>query len=206
IRRDSPDPARHRLGAENQARMRLHRVVDELAATQHVTGIGTAARWRTLLGMAVIGALVIGAVMFAAFRVGSAISASHTPSDIEYRRAAADAMVLLLGPDTADPDRSHRILDHATGDFYDEFGQSATAYTEFVRRNGTVARAVIDATAVSERAGANVAVLVVATVTYARARPQHSTATVLPTRHFRLRVGVVAVDGTLKVEAVHYLP
>lgn len=76
---------------------------------------------------------------------------SGRTSDAEYERIATDRVTLLLSPDYRQPGRAQRILAGATGEFYDEFAQSADAYTTFVKSRGTVAEGTVDGAALSGR-------------------------------------------------------
>ncbi|GAA1479829.1 hypothetical protein GCM10009624_02690 [Gordonia sinesedis] len=213
------------LADERAARAELRRAIDDLVVAEHAAGLRRPVRriWWLALAVAVVGALVVAGVS-----VGAATRSVRGYTDADYRRAAAAEMRLLLSPNHTEPQQVRRILDGATGGFYDEFAQSADSYTAFVRRNGTIAGASIDGTGLSRRDGDDAVVLVAATVEY---RPPGASAssdgetsadretTTGPetntdrgtnaapdTRQFRLRVFVTPDDGRLKVGAVQYLP
>ena len=77
-------------------------------------------------------------------------ASGHT-TDADYEQAATDRVTMLLSPDYRQPGRAQRILAGATGEFHDEFAQSADAYTKFVKSRGTVAEGTVDGAAISGR-------------------------------------------------------
>ena len=184
------------LENERGARAELSSALDDLLDAEVDAGLRPGVRriWWVLVGLVVIGAVVAAGVGVAAW-----VRAAHAYTDDDYRETATEVTSLLLSADPADPARARRILDRATGGFHDEFAQSASSYTEYVRRTGTVGDATVDASGVSARSGDDATVLVAAAVSY---RGQQQT----PVREFRLTMLVVPDDGALKVSAVKYLP
>nr|WP_212763490.1 hypothetical protein [Gordonia araii] len=170
------------LAAERQARAELDDIRDG----------GPPRRERIVLALAAVAAL---SGIIAAFISGRA------PSDEDFQRAAAERVNLLLSSDPDQPDRAKRILAGATGEFHDEFAQSADAYTTFVRARGTVSDGRVQGTGMTARLGDQAEVLVLATVDLP-ASPQ------APARStdFRLRVVVADEDGVFKLAKVQYLP
>lgn len=181
-----------RLDEMRASRAELRAARDELETAEVEAGLRRPdRRWLWLSLVAVI------AVAAAVTAVSLWVRADNRYTDADYQRAAAQRVTLLLSPDVHRPDRARRILDGATGEFYEQFAQSADSYTGFVGRQGTVARGAVDGTGVSARSGDSAAVLVAATVEFT-APPQ--------TREFRLRVLLTPADGELKLSAVQYLP
>ncbi|MFW0795524.1 hypothetical protein AAFP30_17065 [Gordonia sp. CPCC 205515] len=184
--------ADRRLDDVRTARAELRAARDELAVAEIDAGVRRAPRaWVWLSVLAIV------AVAAAATAVTLWVRAERAYTDADYQRAATSRVALLLSPDFRRADAARRILDGATGDFYDQFAQSADSYTEFVRSQGTVGRGTVDGAGVSARTGDSAAVLVAATVDFTTP-PQ--------TRQFRLRVLVAPDAGTLKLAAVQYLP
>lgn len=183
------------LARERSARAELRTAREGLHDAQRSAGLRhkTPKRWRLLPALVAIAAFVLAAIMV----VGAQHRAAQ-PDDGELRDFAAHQMSLLLSPNYEDPERIAEILSAATGTFYDELGGSAQAYTEFVRRNGTVGVAIIDDSAVTEREADGGVVLVAATVQYTEPAGL--------ARTFRLRVEVVTEAAALKVAGVQYLP
>ena len=189
------------LAADRAARRELRDALDELHAAQVHAGERSPVRRSIWL---LTGLLVIAAIALAAVAVTGWVHASDRYTDADYERAASQRLAVLLSPDHRDPAQVRRILAGATGTFYDEFAQSADAYTTFVRANGTVTESSIDGTGVAGRSGEAASVLVAATVTFdSGPKPAHSSDVV---RRFRLRVLVEPDDGVLKLGAVQYLP
>lgn len=206
---DADDPLR----AERVARAEMRAARNRLRAAEFDAGVRRRS-WRD--GTIVPIVLCVAAVAGCAFAVSVWVRASATYSDADYEQAAAQHVALLLSPDFRSPGVARRILDGSTGDFHDEFAQSADSYTQYVRSRGTVIQARVTGTGVSGRTGDTAAVLVSAsarTATGADA-PQPGSAqtssedsgTSLSDRVFRLRVLVTPVDGDLKLSAVQYLP
>ncbi|MGC4935879.1 hypothetical protein ACLQ3C_19615 [Gordonia sp. DT30] len=186
-------PVRH----ERRARRELRRAADDLDDVRCATGaFPTVPRWwwamPVLLLVAAVAAAATGVVMW--------VRAANAYTDTDFEARATDVVELLLSPNPTAPDRVRQVLDDATGAFYDEFAQSADAYTAFVRRSGTTATATVDGTGVTARSTTSATVLVAATVGYQQTDHR------IPDRRFRLRVAVTDDSGVLKVAAVQYLP
>ncbi len=179
---DDRDRDRELLRAERGARA-------ELDAAR---GRGSRRRERIILGAA--GLAAIGGII-------AALLSGRAPSDEDFMRAAAARVNLLLSTAPDQPDRARRILAGATGEFHDEFAQSADAYTVFVRAAGTVAHGRVRGVGLTARKGDQAEVLVAASVDMAASPqgPAHST-------DFRLRVVVADEDGALRLAKVQYLP
>lgn len=156
-----------------------------------------APRWP--LRVAVVG--LIAAILFAGFAVVAWMRSDDAYSDADFVDAAAERIELLLSPDYREPNRVNRILATATGSFYDEFAQSADAYTTFVTKVGTVSTGRVNGAGVSRRLGDDAEVLVAATIDLA-AQPDRPAST----RDFRLRAVVTPENGILKLSVVQYLP
>lgn len=122
-------------------------------------------------------------------------------SDADYLTAATDRVELLLSPDYRKPKQSQRILAGATGRFYDEFAQSADAYSKFVADAGTVSAGRVTGAGVDKRLGDDAEVLVAATADLDATAQRPASA-----RQFRLRVIVTPENGILKLSMVQYLP
>lgn len=193
---ESASSDRTLLDDERAARAQLRRAVDDLVDAEVHAGLRPGVRriWWVVIGVA-----VVGAVLAAALGVAAWARSAHAYTDDDYRHTASELTSLLLSADPSDPDRARRILDRATGAFHDEFAQSASSYTDYVRRTGTVGEATVEGSGVSGRSGDDATVLVVAAVTYRGQTPT-------PVREFRLRMLVVPDDGALRVSAVQYLP
>ncbi|MGW5524414.1 hypothetical protein [Gordonia sp. NPDC003950] len=186
-----------RIRRDREARRELRRALDDLADAQRDAGLGARAPrwWWICAALAVITALIAATVGVVAW-----VRAADAYTDDDFEATASRVVDLLLSPDATAPQRVREILDDATGGFYDEFAQSADAYTAFVRRTGTVAAATIDGTGVATRTASSATVLVAATVGYRRDGQADAD------RRFRLRIGVAEDAGRLKVAAVQYLP
>ncbi|MEP9415652.1 hypothetical protein ABLE92_15065 [Gordonia sp. VNQ95] len=189
-------PTTH-IRRDREARRELRRALDDLADAQRDAGVrDPAPRW-WWIGT---GLVVITALIAATLGVVAWIRAADAYTDDDFEATASRVVGLLLSPDATAPQRVREILDDAGGGFYDEFAQSADAYTAFVRRSGTVAAATIDGTGVATRTASSATVLVAATVGYRRDGQADAD------RRFRLRIGVAEDAGRLKVAAVQYLP
>ncbi|MFT4200974.1 hypothetical protein [Gordonia sp. (in: high G+C Gram-positive bacteria)] len=175
------DRDRELLAAEREARARLVQLRDPTP------------RWATILLGLAAAAAISGAI--------AVVWHGRAPSDEDYQRAAAERVNTLLSVSADQPERAKRILAGATGDFHDEFAQSADAYTAFVRRAGTVSQGRVQGTGLTGRQGDQAEVLVMATVDLpaSAAAPARST-------DFRLRVVVADEGGSLKLAKVQYLP
>lgn len=105
-----------------------------------------------------------------------------------------------IGFETADAD-VQRILDSATGSFYDEFQQRAEPFVEVVKQAqsksvGTIAEAGIESASENE---AQVLVAVTVQTTNAGAPEQQP-------RAWRMRISVQDIDGDAKVSNVEFVP
>lgn len=105
-----------------------------------------------------------------------------------------------IGYETADAD-VQRILDSATGSFYDEFQQRAEPFVEVVKQAqsksvGTIAEAGIESASENE---AQVLVAVTVQTTNAGAPEQQP-------RAWRMRISVQDIDGDAKVSNVEFVP
>ncbi|MET9201233.1 hypothetical protein [Gordonia sp. NPDC003585] len=197
-----PSQSSELLSADRSARRELAEAVDELHAAE--IAAGTRSPVSRVWWVAVVGGVVV-AVALAAVMVTAWVRTSDHYTDADFESAAAERVSVLLSPNHRDPQQVWRILSGATGAFYDEFAQSADAYTAFVRAHGTVTHSSVDGTGVAGRADDTASVLVAATVTFDRAsaKPDPRAEAV---RRFRLRVLVTPADGELKLAAVQYLP
>ncbi|MCP9271044.1 mammalian cell entry protein [Mycolicibacterium arenosum] len=95
-----------------------------------------------------------------------------------------------------------RILDSATGTFYDDFQQRAPSFTDVVRRVqsrsvGTVTEAALEEGDTPTQAEVLVAVSVTSTVV---GQPE------TPPRAWRMRILVEKIDGDAKVSSVEFVP
>lgn len=113
------------------------------------------------------------------------------------RQAATDLTTLNYQQAETDV---QRVLDSATGAFYDEFADRSDTLIDVVRRAqstsvGTVTEAGLEAFTRTEGR-----VLVAVTVT-----TRNFSITDLPARYFRMRLTVVPTDGAAKVSKVEYL-
>lgn len=195
------------IEAERAARGELRRAVEALGEAQVAAGMrrrSRAPRWVALSAVVAVAAAVVSTVLW--------VRAADAYTDADYRRAAVDRVTILLSPDHRRPEQVRRIIDGATGEFRDQFAQSADAYSRFVDSQGTVARGVVDGSGVAGRSGDRAVVLVASTVTFAADDPAADAPTADDpsdadtVRRFRLRVLVEPADGELKLAAVQYLP
>ena len=191
-----------RLRADRVAQAELRDARKRLRAAEFDAGLRDRPR---RIGTIVPILLCLAAVVGCGIAVSGWLRASSDYSDSDYEHAAAQHVALLLSPDFRSPEVARRILDGATGEFHDEFAQSADSYTQFVRSRGTVGRAAVMGTGVSGRVDDGAVVLVAASVTFAgEADNQHVSSS--GAQPFRLRVLITPADGTLKMSAVQYLP
>lgn len=164
-------------------------------------------------GRRVVMALVVAAVVLLAFAGWSGWRWAQTAgayTDADYVDAARERVALLLAPDHRRPEAAQRILAGATGDFHDQFAQSADAYTDYVAQAGTEVDGVVDAAALAERHGDDAEVLIAAsariTATPVAGDSAGEAETSTVHRRFRLRVTVTPEHGVLKLSDVGYLP
>lgn len=150
------------------------------------------------LTLAVVAVL---AVLVAGVTVWQATARERSYSDADLIDAATSRVELLLTADAADTDRARQILAGATGDFHDQFAQSAQAYTEFVQEQGSNGRARIDGAGLVGRSGDVGVVLIAAAVAVKGAAGEGE-----KRRQLRLRVVVEPEDGRLKLSGVAFLP
>ncbi|GAB19531.1 hypothetical protein GOEFS_091_00230 [Gordonia effusa NBRC 100432] len=145
--------------------------------------------------------VVVVALAFAVVGLIEWRRSDHSYTDADYIGAVTKRIELLLSPDYRRPEQVKRVLAGATGTFYDEFAQSADAYTTFVSKAGTVSTGRVTGAGVSRRIGDDAEILVAATADLAAQadRPASS-------REFRLRTVVTPEDGVLKLSMVQYLP
>lgn len=184
------------LARERAARTALREAVDDLRDARVAAGAvpGTPRWWRWAAALA-----VVLSVALAGWGIARWYDASGHTTDADYEQAATDRVTMLLSPDYRQPGRAQRILAGATGEFYDEFAQSADAYTKFVKSRGTVAEGTVDGAAISGRTPGRATVLVAATVRFTGAQDERS-------QSFRLRVLLADSDGGPKLATVQYLP
>lgn len=189
------------FAAQRAAQRDLARARDEV---DRLTGVaprsGGGVRGRFALAVAVVVVLAVVAAVAVGWR-----AQRDTFSDADYRTFAADAVGLLLTPDSREVDRAQRILELSTGTFRDEFAQSTGAYSAFVARLGTVATGVVDGVAVAGRTGDTVSALVTSVVT-TRVAPTTSDRDTAEPRRFRLRVQIEPDGGALRLASVEFLP
>ena len=189
------------LARERTARAALREAVDDLREVQVRAGTAppTPRWWRWVAMVAVVLSLAL-----AGWGIVRWSHESGRTTDAEYERIATDRVTLLLSPDYRQPGRAQRILAGATGEFYDEFAQSADAYTTFVKSRGTVAEGTVDGAALSGRTSGGATVLVAATVRFTGSPDNRSQRE--REQAFRLRVLLTDSDGGPKLAAVQYLP
>ena len=189
------------LARERTARAALREAVDDLRDAEVRAGAATppARWWRWAAVVAVVLSLAL-----AGWGIARWSQESGRTSDAEYERIATDRVTLLLSPDYRQPGRAQRIMAGATGEFYDEFAQSADAYTTFVKSRGTVAEGTVDGAALSGRTSGGATVLVAATVRFTGSPDNRSQRE--REQAFRLRVLLTDSDGGPKLAAVQYLP
>ncbi|MCV7100430.1 hypothetical protein [Mycobacterium palustre] len=107
-------------------------------------------------------------------------------TSIDYSKADADVK---------------RILDSATGKFYDEFSQRSKAFVDVVRQAQSKSEGKVTAAGI-ESSGANDArVLVAVTVTTSNVAAQQQ-----PTRNWRMRIDVQKTGSGAKVSNVEFVP
>ncbi|WP_338836437.1 hypothetical protein [Gordonia polyisoprenivorans] len=182
---------------ERVARRELRRAVRDLDEVRRANGrIAALSRWWWSAAALILAA----ALLVAGFGVAAWLRAANSWTDADFTDVATGVVAELLSPDLTAPQRVRSVLDDATGAFYDEFAQSADAYTAFVRRSGTAASATIDGAGIVTRTPDSAVVLVAATVGYQQAERA------VGDRAFRLRLAVTDDSGRLKVAAVQHLP
>lgn len=193
------------IEAERAARGELRRAVEALGEAQVAAGMrrrSRAPRWVALAAAVAVVAAVVSTVLW--------VRGADAYTDADYQRAAVDRVTMLLSPDHRRPEQVRRIIDGATGEFRDQFAQSADAYSRFVASQGTVARGIVDGSGVARRSGDRAVVLVASTVAFAEGDDPDAVGDPDPVdetvRRFRLRVLVEPADGELKLAAVQYLP
>ncbi|ROZ89456.1 hypothetical protein [Gordonia sp. OPL2] len=192
------------LDDERAARRELRRAADDLLTAEVAAGVRRRSRLVTVL-VAVAAATILAAAICVVYWV----RAADAYTDDDYERAATARVSVLLSPDHRRPDQVRRVLDGATGEFHDQFAQSADGYTKFVDTQGTVGRGTVDGVGVSARSGDKATVLVAATVQFSRPDDQSAedqNAEGQSIRQFRLRVLIEPDAGQLKIGAVQYLP
>lgn len=216
-------PDRAVLDDERAARRDLLRAADDLLTAEVAAGVRRRSR-----AVSVLVVLAVAAVLAATVCVVFWTRAADDYTDDDYERAATARVSVLLSPDHRRPDQVRRILDGATGEFHDQFAQSADAYTKFVDTQGTVGQGTVDGVGVSARSGDKATVLVAATVLFTSENPgagessaggksiegqsaegqgvEGQSAEGQSARQFRLRVLMEPDDGQLKIGAVQYLP
>ena len=190
-----------RLSAERAARADLRGAVEDLQELEVRAGL----RRRSRLDRAVIAVAAVAA-LGAMSSVVLWIGAARSYTDDDFRQAAATRVGVLLSPDHRRPDQARRILDGATGEFRDEFAQSADAYSRFVASQGTVGSGHVDGTGVADRRGDRASVVVAASIAFTADEVAGTGAVADTVRRFRLRVVVEPDDGVLKLAAVQSLP
>lgn len=216
-------PDRAVLDDERAARRDLRRAADDLLTAEVAAGVRRRSR-----SVSVLVVLAVAAVLAATVCVVYWVRAVDAYTDDDYERAATARVSVLLSPDHRRPDQVRRILDGATGEFHDQFAQSADGYTKFVDTQGTVGQGTVDGVGVSARSGDKATVLVAATVLFTSENPgagessaegqgvegpsaegqsiEGQGAEEQSARQFRLRVLMEPDDGQLKIGAVQYLP
>lgn len=202
----------NQLAALRKARVTTAAARDDLLAAEIAAGerepLGRAWRWgppvAALLALALAAVAVWWAVGFprpTASGFGSSGFASpgfasSEFSDGDYVRAATTRVELLLSADPDDSDRAARILDGATGEFADEFAQSADAYSAYVARTGVRGTGRVEAAVLAQREGDAAVVLIVAELDVEGVAPQQ----------LRLRTVVADEHGVLRLAGVELLP
>lgn len=188
------------MGSDSQAgdaaRDRELLAAERRARAEYTAGNDHSARWARV-------AVAVAAVAAVSGLIAMLVT-GRGASDEEFQRAAAERVNVLLSVapgQPGQPDRAKRVLAGATGEFHDEFAQSADAYTAFVRAAGTVSDGRVQGTGLTARRGKQAEVLVYATVDLAPTAQSPSRSA-----DFRLRVVVADEDGDLKLAMVQYLP
>ncbi|MDL9944843.1 hypothetical protein QSJ19_04440 [Gordonia sp. ABSL11-1] len=159
-------PDRAVLDDERTARRDLRRAADDLLTAEVAAGVRRRSR-----AVSVLVVLAVAAVLAATVCVVYWFRATGAYTDDDYERAATARVSVLLSPDHRRPDQVRRILDGATGEFHDQFAQSADGYTKFVDTQGTVGQGTVDGVGVSARSGDKATVLVAATVLFTSEKP-----------------------------------
>nr|WP_234354012.1 hypothetical protein [Gordonia iterans] len=179
-----------------EARVARSAARDELAAAECDAGERQRLSIRIRTALAVFAVLT---VLGAAGAVWAAVERGPAYSDRELVDAATARVELLLTADADDQRRAREILSGATGEFHDEFAQSADAYSAFVQTHGSRGEAHIDGNALAARDG-DVAVVLIAATVRVESGDEHGR------RQLRLRVVVQPEDGVLKLAGVTFLP
>ncbi|MBM7365779.1 hypothetical protein [Gordonia hydrophobica] len=196
-----PGRADDRLKDWRDTRREVRAARDALAEAQASAGLRRVMGRRTRLLLPVIGGI---ALIVAAIGIWYAASAPHHYSDDDYLTAATSKVKLLLNVDSGDPDRAEKILQGATGSFYDAFGQSADSYSTFVRDSGAHGEGTIDAAAVQWRSADGAAVLIAASVQVSNNESNDDADD--PIRNLRLVVTMVPENGDLKIDGLVLVP
>ncbi len=123
-------------------------------------------------------------------------------SRAEFSAAAGQAVVALMSIDSSKAqDNVQRILDHSTGQFRDDFQDTAEEFVEVAKESQAVTSATVQATAIESMTGDSAVVLVSAATTITdSAGPNQQP------RTWRLSVDVVRDGGQIKMSKVEFVP
>lgn len=94
-----------------------------------------------------------------------------------------------------------RILDSATGKFYDEFSQRSKAFIDVVRQAQSKSEGKVTAAGIESSGASDARVLVAVTVTTSNVAAQQQ-----PTRNWRMRIDVQKIGSDAKVSNVEFVP
>ncbi|WP_213574101.1 hypothetical protein [Rhodococcus sp. USK13] len=152
-------------------------------------------------------ALTVSCVLLLGALVGLALHHQTVQRDLrndtEILDGARASVTALISPTSDDATESaQRILDDATGGWYDEFSKSKDAFAAVVQQSQTQASGLVSDAAIEKRNDdGSTSVLVAGTsrVTNAAGADQQ-------VRTWRLRVDVIQVDNRIKLARVEVVP
>jgi len=171
------------------------RVDDEMAGNPP----GREIRWVLAFGVAAVLTLagLAGVLGFGAYQSGQSAQQEN-----RYLQVARQGALNLTTIDHADVDADvQRILDSATGIFYEDFQQRAPAFVQVVKQAQSKTVGAITEAGLESVTGASAQALVAVSV-----QTSNAGAADQQPRNWRMRIEVQQVDGELKVSNVGFVP
>jgi Mce-associated membrane protein len=98
-------------------------------------------------------------------------------------------------------DDVRRIMDGATGEFYDDFAQRSQPFVEVVKKAQSVSVGTVTAAGLESHSSQEAQALVAVSVTTSNSSGPNQ-----PPRSWRMRIAVHKVDGQVKVSRVEFVP